>query len=203
MRTIVIALAAGATLSACAPRITVNPGDTTPPAVTVSLVSPGSLNARYDGGEAVAGVIDPARLFRIEPRSDAATVSVLAVARDDESGVSLVQLALQMTFTCNARVLGGPVTQASGATFAETASERTPPGGETSADRGVGVSFRVEDLWRQGRCTEWGQVTQVNQGSLTNIQVEYTVQAVNNTAPATGTTWVRGRFTIADATVAL
>lgn len=195
-----------ALLEACPPsRVTIDRTDGTPPTVEVALVAPRDLNARYDEATPVTGAIDPSRPFQIQPRSDTQEIAFLISARDEQSGVVLSGGLFQVTFTCRARVLFGDADETARVRFYESGSGPRPPAGTAYVNRVVGVTFRLEDLWRQGGCTEFGQIGGVNKGRLLGIQVEYWGTATNGASvgSASPTTTVGGRFTIADASVEL
>jgi len=189
-------------ISTACSSIMVDPNDNTPPTLSVSLVGASSLNARYtDNDERIEANINTERHFRISPRRDAQRVQLLFTAQDANSGISQIRASLEFSFTCHARVAGGPVSKEARATISDSFFDRTPPGESTPETRVLLVEFSYEDLWRRGNCTNWDAIINVESGSLTNIQINYSGTAWNNSEPASPGVEINGRFSADDSRV--
>lgn len=201
MRTFTIAAITIVLLTACG-TITVNRNDTTPPALTVSLI-PSTIDARYsDNGEVISGEINPHRDFTIHPLLRQ-RMQLLFVARDQESSINNIQATLNVTFQCAADWLGRPVEQVRTVSKTFTASDSfgTPSEGDSApAGRGVTLPFSLVDLWI-GECqASWRNVSgddgagHVSRGYLTDIQFTYTATAENNSSSAPLSNTITGQF---------
>jgi hypothetical protein len=173
----------------CAPAITVNPGDTSPPVIRVTLVSPGQLRARYmDENEptSINDNIDPNRVFQVTPVADAVRVVLLFTAQDDQSGISSLSGSIDLTFTC---IPGWPL-QGSSRPGRTIFSDRWtgPAAGGTSVPPAhtIGVGFNLEEVWERQCARHWGEgphaVEYIRSGRVVEIWAHYDVTAENNSA---------------------
>lgn len=183
-------------LAACG-TVTVNPDDSTPPQLTVSLVNGRALDAHYDGSsDVVDGAVDTSRSFAVRPRNDRHKVQLMFSAKDAQSGISQLRASMDVSFTCGASVPGNPpnVSKEAHASFNDSYFGRTDGGMTASVQRIVLVEFSLEDLWRKSDCSTWGQYVDVNNGRISNIHVSYSGKAWNNSQPASPATGVSGEF---------
>lgn len=199
LKNVAAAMAMALLTLAMACTITVDPGDTSPPTLSVVLNAANNLNAHYmDTGESLEGNIDPDRVFRVEPRTDAQNVQLIFIGSDGQSGISRLDGETRVDFTCHTGVLGGQlVSDEKSAWFSNSYFERTPPGEETSSSHIEVVQFSYEDLWQRGNCSTWGQIINVDSGRITDIRAEYSGIAFNNSVPASPGTRISGRFEVA------
>jgi hypothetical protein len=123
------------------------------------------------------------RPFIVEPRSAREDTNLIPIARDRESAIRLMNTTIEVTFACDARVLGGNVYREARASFA--ASELTPDeaGTETKDTESLTLTFNMNDLWKRGNCERWGQVIDVRNGSISGIRGVVRSSAMNNALP--------------------
>lgn len=184
MRNAVIFVALALASVACP--IEVDPVDGSAPELSVSLVDAQGLSAHYtDGsGEPIEAVIDPDRPFTIAPRNDRAPVTFVFTARDGQSGVSQLVAQVAADYTCGA---SGTLVQGERKRAGTTVTDRAgspAAGGEEVSDRVfTSVSFTVEELWRRGDCTRWGQIIEHGSGTITDVTLELSANAANNGSP--------------------
>lgn len=197
-------------LASCGTMITVAPDDTSAPEFTVMLPAADVLAATYTDrdGEAIEATIDVSREFKVTVPNDRRVVQLLIIAADQQSGIYQLRGRLDVSFTCRATVLGGPVERRSTASVLGSAPEGTPsvaaPGSSTPDRRSAVVQLNLEDLWRQGNCSTWDAVIGHDHGSLTDIEVSYRAQAWNNTYPVEASSHeINGTFAIDNASVDL
>jgi hypothetical protein len=189
-------------LSTACSSIMVDPNDSTPPNFSVSLVGASSLSAHYtDNDERIEANIDTERHFRVSPRRDAQPVQLLFTAWDANSGISQIRASLEVSFTCHASVLGGTVSKEARTTISDSFFDRAAPGESIPEARVVLVGFSYEDLWQRGNCTRWDAIVDVESGRLTNIQINYSGTAWNNSEPASPGVELNGRFSADDGRV--
>jgi hypothetical protein len=174
-------LAAVAALAGCR-TITPDPADSTPPTLTIAQSSP-------RGGAVPAS---------IALASDRQRIAIVFGATDRESGISRGRADLTISFTCvyvatrtwNPRQTLVPRSL----TFASSISGARPGPSSFAA-----ASFSLEDLWREGGCTEWGQEINVHTGVIQSITARYSADAFNNAARPLRGTLAPGSFTVTGA----
>lgn len=207
-RLLVLAVfALGVLLLASCTTIVVDADDSSPPEFIVTLVNASSLDAAYTTGarEEIRGQIDTSQPFHVTASRDRQSIQLLFTAVDQQSSIRSLRASLEASFHCATRVIGGDVSKDATATFSEDSLTPADPGDEVSDRRAIGVDFTLEDLWRRGGCTTWDAFSDVNSGRLSNIEVQYSATATNNSRPAgpSGTANVTGKFTVANASVNL
>lgn len=203
---LVIASCALLSFGGCPPGVTVDPDDMTPPEIRAVLVSASQFDAQYDSGELIEGLLDPSREFSINVSSDRRQIQVLFSATDMQSGIRRLNATLAVSFTCQASVSGGPVESEESVTFfSDPFLVPADPGDVVSEGTAVTVGFNMEDLWRKGFCSTWGQIINVNTGTIANVRVEYTAAAQNNAQLPISeiTSDLSGQFTANDVSVNL
>lgn len=198
-RTISIATAAGLSLfAACAPAVTVDRSDASAPSVSISLATAADLQARFDdNGEPLTAAVDPARPFTVAVRHDLHRIGLLFDAEDEQSGIRMVEAEIQVGFICRTSFLGNPVGMRRGTTFYERFPASIPSGDAPRTRRIVGEGFTLEDLWRGGRCDDFGDFREAWSGSIQDISATYIVRAWNNAGPPPlRTEEIRGTFKV-------
>lgn len=205
-RSVIMLAVGGLLLLACDPasaRTTINRDDTTPPTIVVNLVGDGFRPLYADSAEPVEGAIDVERPFDItQLRSDSRRVVLVAVAADDESGISQMRGSLDIRFTChNTGLFSGP-------SRGETLTRRVDDGfsdEDGTAFRNAPLAlemFTREELWRSRCLHGWEGEAEQRQGRISDIEITYAYNALNN-ARDNRRSEVTGTFTLPDGNVNL
>lgn len=178
--------------------IVVDENDSTPPSITATIVGSQNFAVYEDTGESAAGTaLDPNRSVLVRPRNDREKIQLLISASDSESGIRLIESRITVSYRCVARILGSDEYKDLGKTFSSGLDIRPLEHGEEGNDTSVALaSFTYKDLWTPA-CMHWGQIIDVREGRLVNIEVEYVGTAINN-ALQRGEARINGSFKVAN-----
>jgi hypothetical protein len=197
-------------VAGCAPAITVHPEDTSPPVIRATLVSPGQLRAAYEDGiepNAINENIDPDRVFRVTPATDAVRVTLLFTAQDDESGISSLSGSIGLTFTC-IPILPSLGSRPGRTSFSDRWTGPAAGGASVPPYHTIGVSFNLEEAWERECARNWGEgphaIEYIRSGRIVEIWAHYDGTAENNSASTSygeRHASVSGLFKVADMVV--
>lgn len=186
---IALSAVSGLILAACED-IIVNVLDRTAP--ELAWAHTGRTPARFTDGREVTldNPVMPGQTFTLQPARASETTTLIPVARDHESAIRSMSGVVELSFTCEAYVIGGWVTKDVRTSFSDYQVTPDAAGAETKDTEGFTISYTLNDAWQRAGCDRWGQIIDVHSGRMRNIRGVLRSTAFNNAQPILSASFV-------------